>query len=232
MDLLTWGRSPWGQQILTHVSWDLLWASLFAGVAFLLAHASYMVLSAHRKRHAAETDVPNARLGSRFGRMDLMSQLALIAVESLQINFDDFARDRVAICLAAKTGSLSTDAHYWEGRNTPGGFSPTVFTYTLPSAALGELAIRHRVTGPQLCFVGGGKDVFAEAEDLIQRGEADAVVCVFVNVISSALGEILSVSPQAISCALFLQKNGKSVIESGEFDRDMETLCDKLRAQF
>ena len=45
VDLLTWGRSPWGERILTHVSWDLLWASLFAGVAFLVAHASYMVLS-------------------------------------------------------------------------------------------------------------------------------------------------------------------------------------------
>ena len=60
MDFLTWGRSPWGQQILTHVSWDLFWASLFAGVAFLLAHGSYMVLSAHRKRHAEETDALEA----------------------------------------------------------------------------------------------------------------------------------------------------------------------------
>ena len=42
--------------MLTHISWDLLWASLFAGVAFLVAHASYMVLSAHRKRDAVETD--------------------------------------------------------------------------------------------------------------------------------------------------------------------------------
>ena len=56
MDFLTWGRSPWGESILTHISWDLLWASLFAGVAFLVAHASYMLLSAHRKRDAAETD--------------------------------------------------------------------------------------------------------------------------------------------------------------------------------
>ena len=54
MDFLTWGRNPWGQQILTHISWDLLWASLLAGVMFLIAHASYMVLSAHRKRSAAE----------------------------------------------------------------------------------------------------------------------------------------------------------------------------------
>jgi formate dehydrogenase subunit gamma len=57
MDFLTWGRNPWGQRILTHVSWDLLWAALFAGVMFLVAHASYMILSAHRKRSAAETDV-------------------------------------------------------------------------------------------------------------------------------------------------------------------------------
>jgi cytochrome b subunit of formate dehydrogenase len=57
---LTWGHSPWGQQILTHVSWNLLWASLFAGVAFFVAHASYMVLSAHRKRGAAETDAMEA----------------------------------------------------------------------------------------------------------------------------------------------------------------------------
>ena len=60
MDFLTWARNPWDQPILTHVSWDLLWASLFAGVAFLVAHASYMVLSAHRKRHAAETDAMEA----------------------------------------------------------------------------------------------------------------------------------------------------------------------------
>lgn len=60
MDVLTWGRSPWDQPILTHVSWDLMWASLFAGVAFLIAHASYMVLSAHRKRHASETDALEA----------------------------------------------------------------------------------------------------------------------------------------------------------------------------
>jgi cytochrome b subunit of formate dehydrogenase len=55
MDFLTWGRNPWGQRVLTHVSWDLLWASLFAGVMFLVAHASYMILSAHRKRSEAET---------------------------------------------------------------------------------------------------------------------------------------------------------------------------------
>ena len=60
MDLLKWGRSPWGEWVLTHVSWNLFWGSLFAGVLFLVAHASYMLFSAHRKRTAAETDALEA----------------------------------------------------------------------------------------------------------------------------------------------------------------------------
>ena len=56
MDLVKWGLNPWGQNILTHVSWTLFWASMFAGVMFLVAHGSYMLLSAHRKRPEAETD--------------------------------------------------------------------------------------------------------------------------------------------------------------------------------
>ena len=60
MNFLTWGRNPWGQTIATHVSWSLLYASVFAGLMFLVAHASYMILSAHRKRSAAETDALEA----------------------------------------------------------------------------------------------------------------------------------------------------------------------------
>jgi formate dehydrogenase subunit gamma len=60
MDLLKWGRSPWGEWVLTHVSWSLFWASLFAGVLFFVAHASYMLFSAHRKRPSAETDALEA----------------------------------------------------------------------------------------------------------------------------------------------------------------------------
>jgi cytochrome b subunit of formate dehydrogenase len=60
MNFLQWGRNPWGQDVLQHISWDLLWASLFAGLMFLVAHASYMVLSAHRRRPQSETDALEA----------------------------------------------------------------------------------------------------------------------------------------------------------------------------
>ena len=78
MDFLTWARSPWDQPMLTHISWDLLWASLFAGLAFLVAHAGYMVLSAHRKRRADETDTmeaAHAHLPDRIVRHSLAARL-------------------------------------------------------------------------------------------------------------------------------------------------------------
>jgi cytochrome b subunit of formate dehydrogenase len=78
MDFLSWGRNPWGQDILTHVSWDLLWASLFAGLAFLVAHASYMILSAHRKSSDAEVDVLEAKhrdIPERVQRHSLVARL-------------------------------------------------------------------------------------------------------------------------------------------------------------
>ncbi len=78
MNFLTWGRNPWGQEILTHISWDLLWASLFAGIMFLVAHASYMILSAHRKRSSAETDALEAQyrnLPDRIPRHSFMARM-------------------------------------------------------------------------------------------------------------------------------------------------------------
>ena len=77
MEFVKWGLNPWGQNILTHVSWTLFWASLFAGVMFLVAHGSYMLLSAHRRRPAAETDrleIIHSNLPERIERHTLMAR--------------------------------------------------------------------------------------------------------------------------------------------------------------
>ena len=78
MDLVKWGLTPWGQNILTHVSWTLFWAPLVAGLMFLVAHGSYMLLSAHRKRPETETDrleAAFANLPTRVERHSLMARL-------------------------------------------------------------------------------------------------------------------------------------------------------------
>src|SRR5579871_3468918 len=108
---------------------------------------------------AAKNDLARARLGTRFGRLDLASRLAVLAVESLAAPLAGFAPERIAVYLEARAGSLSTDVAYWEGRLDAGGPSPTLFAYTLPSAAIGEIAIRHRWTGPNLCLIGDGSNL-------------------------------------------------------------------------
>ena len=175
-------------------------------------------------------DLATAQLGPRFGRLDLASQLALLAVETLGVNFDSLPRERVAICLAAQAGSVSTDVEFWRGHGGVGGPSPTLFAYTLPSAAIGELAIRYRLTGPNLCFTGDSRAVLPEATDLLHRGEADYCVSVFCHVISATAAELTSLPPTARASAVFLQRAGTGLTDLGEFDRDMEKACAKFRA--
>jgi 3-oxoacyl-(acyl-carrier-protein) synthase len=154
-------------------------------------------------------DLPGARLGTRFGRLDPFSQLALLAVERLAVNFETLPRDRIGICLSARGGSLSTDHAYWERRDATGGPSPTLFAYTLPSAAIGEIAIRHHVTGPNLCLVDGENWLEAEAADLIQRGEADACVCIACNVVTAPIAALTGLPPVAEAHAFFLTRHKK-----------------------
>ena len=56
MDFVTWARSPWGEDVLTHISWSLFWASLVGGFLFLIAHGGYLLFSRHVKRPASEVD--------------------------------------------------------------------------------------------------------------------------------------------------------------------------------
>jgi 3-oxoacyl-(acyl-carrier-protein) synthase len=179
-----------------------------------------------------EVDLSSARLGQRFGRLDLQSQLALLAVASLKINFDEFARDRIGICLAASAGSLSTDFNFWKGRNAVGGPSPTLFAYTLPSAAVGEIAIHFGLTGPNLCFVGDDKILLSEAVDLIRSDQVGGCICVFCEVVSNEVAKIISSPSAATACAIFLRHSEglHGLRELREFDRDMKPLCALLCA--
>jgi 3-oxoacyl-(acyl-carrier-protein) synthase len=176
-------------------------------------------------------DLPGARLGNRFGRMDLPSQLSLLAVEKLGVNFDAFSRDRIGLCLAVRGGSLSTDVEYWRGRDAAGGPSPMLFTYTLPSAPIGEIAIRHRLTGPDLCLIGEGSAALAEARDWFRRGEVDGCLCIACEATTPSAAEMIQGPPAAEARALFLQREGREAPALRENDRDMKSLCDKILRQ-
>jgi 3-oxoacyl-(acyl-carrier-protein) synthase len=171
-----------------------------------------------------EAGLAPALLGSRFGRMDLSTRLAMSAVESLGIDFNTHPRDQIGVCLGAWAGSLAADLEFWRGRQAAGGPSPTLFAFTLPSAAIGEIAIRHRLTGPNLCLVGQG-NVLLEAVDLLRRGEVEACLCVWCRVVTPALAEMIQTPEAALACAVFLQRGGEGLRRLRENDRDIESVC-------
>jgi 3-oxoacyl-(acyl-carrier-protein) synthase len=171
-----------------------------------------------------DADLATAKMGSRFGRMDLLSQLALLSVECLEINFETLDRSRIAVCMSVSAGSLATDIEYWKGRKEVGGPSPTLFAYTLPSSAIGEIAIRYRLKGPNLCFVGSDAMLMTEARDLIERGEADGCICVASNVITKAASEMTAMKPLLRARALFLVR-GINGFVLDENHRDIGSVC-------
>jgi 3-oxoacyl-(acyl-carrier-protein) synthase len=127
----------------------------------------------------------------RFGRMDALSRLALMAVEALGVEFQD--KDEVGVVLETHYGSLLADRQFLRTN------SPSVFTYTLPSTAIGEICIRHKLRGPVLCLMtetGDGRQALEQAQAWLATGEVKSCLCLCAD--ASGAGP-------AVAGALYLQ---------------------------
>ncbi|MBI4477614.1 MAG: cytochrome b/b6 domain-containing protein [Acidobacteria bacterium] len=77
MDFLRWGRSPWGEEILIRISWDLLYLSAIGGVLFLIGHALYVRFwpqPAAEKEDAAKLAGLAVRLPDKVARHSLAAR--------------------------------------------------------------------------------------------------------------------------------------------------------------
>ena len=117
----------------------------------------------------------------RFGRMDALCRLGLMAVELLGVEFAD--KDEVGVVLETRSGSLLADRQFWQTR------SPSVFSYTLPSTAIGEICIRHKLRGPVLCLMsvtGDGRQALEQAQSWLCAGEARSCLCLYADAAGDA----------------------------------------------
>ena len=75
MNLVTWGASPWGQPVILHAAWPLLWLSLAAGLAFALAHALWVRRRPHGLPGTAVSPEAAAQVPARILRHTLPARL-------------------------------------------------------------------------------------------------------------------------------------------------------------
>jgi cytochrome b subunit of formate dehydrogenase len=75
MNLLQWGATPWGQPVILHAAWPLLWYSLAAGLAFVVVHAVWAGLGPHGAPAVAVSPEAATRLPGRILRHSLPARL-------------------------------------------------------------------------------------------------------------------------------------------------------------
>lgn len=91
----------------------------------------------------------------KFFKMDELCQLGFLGTHLLTRHIENWDGDKVAIVLGNKSSSLSSDKRHYQSIADRSNYfpSPAVFVYTLPNIMLGEMCIRHKITGENTCFM-------------------------------------------------------------------------------
>lgn len=125
----------------------------------------------------------------KFHKMDNLSKLGVIAAE-VALKGNDFLQrnspENVAIIMSNKASSLDTDRNYQSSINSKDHYlpSPATFVYTLPNIVIGEIAIKHKITGENVFFVCDAFDpqlLVNQAQITLNQAEATAAICGWVD---------------------------------------------------
>ncbi|NJK84748.1 MAG: 3-oxoacyl-ACP synthase [Bacteroidales bacterium] len=93
----------------------------------------------------------------KFYKMDNLSKLGFISTELLlkEISLEKFDLNKTGIILSNSASSLDCDLTHQQTISDRKNYfpSPAVFVYTLPNIMIGEICIKHKITGEGTFFV-------------------------------------------------------------------------------
>ena len=129
----------------------------------------------------------------KYFKMDTLCKLAFLASEILVKNIswiNDLPKESVAICTQTASSSLVTDLKFQQTIQNPEVYfpSPSVFVYTLPNVATGEICIRNGFKGENLCLVLEQFDlesVLFQIEDWFEEGQTQVCLLGWIEVSES-----------------------------------------------
>ena len=125
----------------------------------------------------------------KFHKMDNLSKLGLLASEFCFKN-SDFLKtnnlEETAIILSNNSSSLDTDRIHQNSINDKEHYlpSPAIFVYTLPNIVIGEIAIKHKITGENAFLISDKFDaqtLVNYTQQLLKTNMAVAAVSGWVN---------------------------------------------------
>ena len=159
----------------------------------------------------------------RFGRLDLLAKHVVAAVELLRIPIpqNDLKDNDIAVYIGTETGCCQVDVLFYKSITQPGGASPKLFSCTLPSIAIGEVAIRYNITGPNLCISAGeltGLIALWESAVMLRSEEVTRCITVISNAVSPDFDSTLDSASYALLLTTKLPENTRKVICSVDFD--------------
>lgn len=125
----------------------------------------------------------------KFYKMDDLCKLTFIAFEYMREDIPDFEKqnkEKVALVFCNSVSSLDTDIKHRRSIDDKKNYfpSPAVFVYTLPNIMLGEIAIKNKIQGETICFVGekdGLPDLKTYIQTLFETTDTELVIFGEVN---------------------------------------------------
>ncbi|MDD3877813.1 MAG: hypothetical protein PHT69_14425 [Bacteroidales bacterium] len=94
----------------------------------------------------------------KFFKMDKLSKLAFLCADILisrEELFKTYKSEEIGIVLSNASSSLDTDILYNNTIKDSDNYfpSPSLFVYTLPNITVGEIAIKHQISGENYFFI-------------------------------------------------------------------------------
>jgi hypothetical protein len=125
----------------------------------------------------------------KFHKMDSQCKLGVLCTE-FALKETAFLSDndlsKTAIVLSNAASSIETDRVHQHSIDDKSNYfpSPTVFVYTLPNITIGELAIKHKVTGENAFFVSPHLDanLLVNYADILFNNGSNAAIIGWIEV--------------------------------------------------
>ncbi|HWY09944.1 MAG TPA: 3-oxoacyl-ACP synthase [Bacteroidia bacterium] len=157
----------------------------------------------------------------KFHKMDNLSKLGLIATDAA-IKGNDFLQrnkpEATAVVMVNKASSLDTDRIHQQSINDKNNYlpSPATFVYTLPNIVIGEIAIKHKLTGENLFLVCNEFDaqLLIDQAQITFSQETRAAICGWVdydNGNADALIYLVEIADDSIKNTNFIPLNATTL---------------------